>query len=264
MSPLASLQVEPPFGEAPLTINYTATNSFDPDGKIISYRVSFGDGENSADSAGTHTYNYDKDYQIELTVEDNLGYTHSASTEIKVATSPVAVLKITPIEGPFPLECLIDGTASADSQGGKLEHDIYINNQLEYDNIDNIIHTFDAPEQYLVRLVVTSQRNGLTDAAHQSVTVINIDPNADFSWEPPFPQHQTPVTYTSTSIDSNLTDEITYYKWTFPSGLIKQGADSAIVHQAFDAGVDSYKVKLEVWDKYGGEGFIEKIVTKSN
>ena len=267
--PVAVLKVDPISGEAPLTINYTATNSFDPDGDVVAYRISFGDGENSVDSAGTHTYDYDGDYQVLLTVEDNLGYTHSASTAVKVSTQPIAVLTVTPTEGPFPLECTIDGTSSYDPQGGKLDHDIYINDQLIYNNIDKITHTFDAPEDYLIRLVVTSQRNDLTSADHQSVTVFNINPNADFTWEPEFPQHQTPVTYTSTSSDSNLTDEISWYKWSFPGGYIEEGENKATIIRTFDAGVDTYKVKLEVWDKYKetkfeGYNFIEKIIKKSN
>jgi hypothetical protein len=70
------------------------------------------------------------------------------------------------------------------------------------------------------------------------------------------------VTYTSTSIDSNLTDEISYYKWTFPFGVTKLGKDSSIVHHTFDAGVDTYKVTLEVLDKFNGRDIITKIIPK--
>jgi len=266
--PIADLQVDPTFGEAPLTINFTATNSRDFDGQILTYYISFDDGQSSSDSVGTHEYKSDNDYNVELTVTDNLDVsnTNTAIVTVSVATPPVAVLKITPTEGPFPLDCIIDGTGSYDPQEGKLDHDIYINNQLVYDNIDKITHTFDVPEDYLIRLVVTSQRNSLTDAEHQSVTVDNINPNADFTWEPEFPQHQTPVTYTSTSIDSNTTDAISYYKWTFPDAEI-EGEDKATIIHSFNAGFDPYRVKLEVWDKYKGTKFegsdsIEKIITE--
>lgn len=253
--PLAILQVTPLKGEAPLTIQFTATNSFDPDGNIVAYRIDFDDGNSTLDSIGTHQYTYDNNFRVRLRVQDNLGQTDTTGVTVSVATSPVAVLKVSPATGPFPLDCIIDATGSYDKQGGKLKHDIYINGSLKYENIDSVIHNFAAPELYLVRLVVTSRRNNLTDEDQKSVTVINIPPKADFVWQPETPQHQTPVTYTSTSKDSNLTDEISFYKWTFPGGTVIEGSDRAIVNHPFDAGFNPYNVKLEVWDKYRGTKF---------
>ena len=130
-----------------------------------------------------------------------------------------------------------------------------------------MVHTFDAPEKYLVRLVVTSKRNNMTDEAQHAVDVLNLSPVADFVWNPQTPQHLTPVTYTSTSTDSHLTDEIKYFKWTFPHGVVQEGEKKNIVTQTYDAGVDTYRVKLEVWDKMRGtkfEGYdsIVKIIPK--
>ena len=253
--PVAMLQVDPTKGEAPLTIHYTATNSADPDGKIVAYRIDFDDGTSSLDSIGTHTYTIDNNYRVRLKVLDNLGQTDTTGVTVKIATAPVAILKVTPLEGPFPLDCTIDGTDSYDPQGGKLEHDIYINGELRYNNVDSVIHTFDAPEKYLVRMVVISLRNGLTDEAQESVNVINLKPKADFVWQPEHPQHRTTVTYTSTSTDSNLTDKISYYRWTFPEGAVEEGENKNIINHSYDAGFTTYSVKLEVWDKYKGTKF---------
>ncbi|MCI0512895.1 PKD domain-containing protein [candidate division KSB1 bacterium] len=266
--PLAILQVDPVAGEAPVTIRYTATNSTDPDGRIVDYRIDFDDGSSSLDSAGAHVYHLDGNYRVRLKVQDNLGQTDTTGISVKVATHPRAFLNVTPLSGPFPLDCMFHGKTSYDPQGGKLKHDLYINGELRYNNIDSVIHTFDAPEKYIVRLVVTNQRNGLTAEAQQSVTVINLKPKANFNWEPQSPQHRTPVTYTSTTTDSNVTDEISYYKWTFPEGVTEEGANKNIVTHAFDAGFSTYSVKLEVWDKYRGtkfEGYssITKIIPKS-
>ena len=266
-APVANLDVDPRKGSAPLTIHFTASDSYDPDGYIVSYRINFDDGSSSLDSAGVHTFEYDKDYHVKLTVQDNLGQTDTSVVKVEIATPPVAVLKFSPKEGPFPLDCIIDGTDSYDPQGGKLKHNISIDGNPKYNNVDSVVHTFDAPEKYLVSLVVTSIRNNMTDEAQQSVTVINLNPQADFTWQPQTPQHLTPVTYTSTSTDPNLTDEITYYKWTFPLGTVQEGEKKNIVTQTFDAGVDTYKVKLEVWDKYKGKKFegydsIIKIIPK--
>lgn len=258
--PIANLQVNPKTGKAPLTIEYTAGNSIDRDGEIVSYRIDFDDGTSSLDSFGTHTYTTDDNYRVKLTVQDNLGQIDTTSILVKVETPPVAVLKVTPNSGPFPLDCVIDGTDSYDPQGGKLEHDIFIDGQLRYDNIDSVLHTFNTPKTYLVRLTVTSQRNNTSDSNQKVVIANNLNPKADFNWQPPSPQHQTPVTYTSTSTDPNPTDEITNYKWIFPLGITVEGKDKSIVIQTFDAGVDTYRVELRVWDKYQGYDAITKII----
>lgn len=254
-APRAILQVDPVRGEAPLTIRYTATNSIDPDGKIVAYRIDFDDGTSSADSAGTHLYTVDKDYRVRLKVQDNLGQTDTTGVNVKVNTAPVAILTVTPVSGPFPLACTINGKASYDPQGGKLRQDIYINSELKYANIDSVVHTFDAPEKYIVSLVVTSLRNNLTDDVRQSVDVINLNPRADFIWQPEHPQHRTVVTYTSTSTDSNQTDKISYYKWTFPDGTTEEGDNKNVVNHTYDAGFSNYAVTLEVWDRYRGTKF---------
>ncbi len=267
--PLAILQVDPVAGEAPITIHYTATNSIDPDGRIVDYRLDFDDGTSSLDSSGSHTYQLDGNYRVQLKVQDNLGQTDTTGISVKVATHPKAILNVTPLSGPFPLDCILNGKKSFDPQGGQLNYDIYINGDLRYNNIDSVIHTFDAPEKYIVRLVVTNRRNGLTSEAQQAVTAINLKPIANFTWEPQLPQHRTPVTYTSTTTDSNITDEISYYKWTFPEGAVEEGANKNIVTHAFDAGFPTYSVKLEVWDKYRGtkfEGYstITQIIPRSS
>lgn len=252
--PVASLQIspQPPSGPAPFSISYTATGSYDPDGTINTYRIDLGNGISRPDSTGSYTYNVDGNFRVKLTVTDNLGATDTTSILVTVATPPVAILTVAPNEGPFPLECLINGNTSYDPQGGLLDHDIYIDGTLVYDNVDSVLHTFTDPKTYLVRLLVTSQRNGLTSQITKSVTATNLNPVAEFNWVPQNPGHLQPVTYTSTSYDSNLTDQISYYKWTFPQGDTLAGPNRSIVTKAFDAGQNPYQVKLEVWDKYRG------------
>lgn len=252
--PVASLQItpQPPSGPAPLTINYTGAGSYDPDGTISTYRVDFGNGISVPNVSGTHTYNVDGQFRVKLTVTDNLGATDTTSILVTVATPPVVNLTVSPAEGAFPLECIINGKASYDPQGGVLDHDIFIDGTLVYDNLDSVLHTFTVPKNsYLVRLLVTSQRNGLTAQATKSVNVINLDPVADFVWTPLNPGHLQPVTYdASASYDPNLTDFISYYKWTFPGGDTLAGPDKQVVTKPYDAGQNPYLVKLEIWDKF--------------
>jgi PKD repeat protein len=87
--PVASLSATPTQGNAPLTVSFNGSGSNDPDGSVVSYTFTFGDGSASVTQSSPtiqHTYNNGGDYFATLTVKDNSGATSSnvASVEIKV------------------------------------------------------------------------------------------------------------------------------------------------------------------------------------
>ena len=248
-APLAALQVTPLNGSAPHQVQFTATNSIDPDGRIVSYRIDFDVGESTLDSVGVHTFQADGTYQVRLTVTDNLNLTATANVSVEVATPPIADLVITPETGPFPLEARIDASGSRDPQNGEVEVDIFIDNQLVYNNISTVMHTFNDPGNFQVRIVATNKRNNLTAEINKSVIPVNLDPVADFRWFPDSVIQNTLVAYDSESVDPNTTDNISYYRWTFPDGTV-EGEDLAHVERLFNAGFNPYEVTLEVWDKF--------------
>lgn len=71
--PVAQFQTTPPGGDAPLTIHFDAQSSYDPDGHIVSYTWSFGDGQSGAGTVVSHHYIAPGAYTITLAVEDNRG-----------------------------------------------------------------------------------------------------------------------------------------------------------------------------------------------
>ena len=50
--PIAMLEAWPIVGTAPVHVTLDASNSFDPDGSIVSYEFDFGDGVSTAPQAG--------------------------------------------------------------------------------------------------------------------------------------------------------------------------------------------------------------------
>jgi prepilin-type N-terminal cleavage/methylation domain-containing protein len=69
-------------GKSPLTANFDATGSSDPDGNSLSYVWQFGDGTDGQGSTITHTYSTAGTYTATLTVYDGKGGVGSASQVI--------------------------------------------------------------------------------------------------------------------------------------------------------------------------------------
>jgi PKD repeat protein len=114
-APTAVLTATPTSGNAPLTVNFDGSGSYDPDpgDTIASYTFSFGDGSPAVtQSAPTiaHTYNAAGNYAARLTVTDSRGLasTNTAQVIITVTSSPTP----TPTPTPSPAPC--NGTAVED------------------------------------------------------------------------------------------------------------------------------------------------------
>src|SRR5439155_1463313 len=69
------------------TCSFTRTSS-DPDGSIVSYSWTFGDGGTSNEQNPTHVYTATGSYTVTLTVMDNQGATASASHPVTVSAPP--------------------------------------------------------------------------------------------------------------------------------------------------------------------------------
>jgi PKD repeat protein len=65
-------------------VDFDGSESYDPDGEIVSYHWDFGDGGTSNDITTTHIFNYPGIFDVKLTVEDNEGYSETAAGEIRI------------------------------------------------------------------------------------------------------------------------------------------------------------------------------------
>lgn len=70
----------PYFGWIGMPVSFSASESFDSDGEIVSYHWDFGDGSTSVDAESSHIYENEGTFTIILTVEDNEGRTNIAET----------------------------------------------------------------------------------------------------------------------------------------------------------------------------------------
>ena len=76
------------FGEAPLTVNFDASKSFDINGQIVSYRWNFGDPARPKNTATTqqasHTFTKPGQYSVQLFVRDNDNIERSVFLDVYV------------------------------------------------------------------------------------------------------------------------------------------------------------------------------------
>jgi serralysin len=92
--PNAVISATPTSGVGPLTVNFNGSGSNDPDGSIVSYAWSFGDGGTSTAQNPTRTYSTPGTYVAMLTVTDNRGGTDSETVSIVVTQNPALVMHV--------------------------------------------------------------------------------------------------------------------------------------------------------------------------
>ncbi len=124
--PVAVMTVSPSSGNAPLTVTFNGTGSYDTDGTIAKYSWNFGDGQTGIGATVSHTYPvnpYVSVYSAKLTVTDNIGLVGTSTPKsISVNStgtnqSPVAKMTATPSTGVAPLTVAFSGSQSTDSDG---------------------------------------------------------------------------------------------------------------------------------------------------
>ncbi len=83
-APVASFTASPNTGEAPLSVNFDASASNDPDGSIMAYAWVLESGVTATGVTISHTFNSAGTYDVLLTVTDNSGVSTTATQTITV------------------------------------------------------------------------------------------------------------------------------------------------------------------------------------
>lgn len=87
--PIASMTGDPLQGEAPLTVDFDATASSDPDGTIASFAWDFGDGDTGSGQTPSHSFESEGSFNVILTVTDNQGAKSTDSLVVTVGEASI-------------------------------------------------------------------------------------------------------------------------------------------------------------------------------
>ncbi len=171
--PVAIIEAEPTRGEAPLTVEFDASRSYDPDGLIVRYVWDFGDGSTAEGLRVRYTYTQNGIYLATLTVVDAFGARDQDKVRIVVGNPPPrAILAATPTSGWPPLTVTFDGSASFDPEGEEIVRYEWDFGDGRTSQGQRVSHTFQEPGVYEVRLTVTD-RDGASSTASLSIHVLS-------------------------------------------------------------------------------------------
>jgi len=85
LPPLAMVQADSRRGQAPLSIEFNASASTDPNGDVLTYAWDFGDGATGSGETASHTYTAAGEYTVVLTASDGL-LTGTDSLTVSIAS----------------------------------------------------------------------------------------------------------------------------------------------------------------------------------
>ena len=224
-------------------ISFNGATSSDPDGTISSYNWNFGDGTTGSGATPSKSYNTAGTYTVTLTVSDNLGATHSATTTATIGSatnqSPVS-RPGGPYSGTVGTAVSFNGSTSSDPDDSISSYSWNFGDGTTGSGATPS-KTYSTAGTFTVTLTVTDNL-GATNSATTTATISATN-------QPPISRPGGPYTGTvgtaisfngSTSSDPNGT--ITSYSWNFGDGTTGTGATPAKSYSA----TGTYTVTLTV------------------
>ena len=234
-----------------LSVAFDGSTSTDPDGQVVSYAWTFGDGTTGTGATPTHVYAAAGTYPVTLTVTDDSGATAVASSSVTVVanTAPSAAFT-TSATG---LTVSTDAAASADVDGTIASY-AWEFGDGSVGTGASATHSYAAEGIYSVRLTVTDDQ-GATGTTSRDVTVVrppNQLPTAAFS---------SSASFLDVALDASASSDpdgtIASYAWDFGDGSSGSGSTTSHTYAA----TGGYDVTLTVTDDRGGSTTLTKRVT---
>ncbi len=165
-APVAVVEASSIEGDAPLTVEFDGTPSFDEDDVIVAYDWAFGDGGRATGPSVAHTFTSEGLYRVRLTVTDQFGATDTDVVEITVGNPPPqAVLTASSTSGWAPLGVAFDASASFDPADDPLvAYDWAFGDGIDGEGV-RVRHRYERPGHYTSTLRVTDEGGASSEAS---------------------------------------------------------------------------------------------------
>jgi glucose/arabinose dehydrogenase len=191
--PVAVASASPTSGYAPLDVQFTGSNSSDPDGNSLTYSWNFGDGTTSTSANAVHRYSDPavKTYIATLTVKDPSGLSSSASVNVTVGSLPPQATIFTPVEGTTANvgDVVNFSGAATDPDDGNLpgsalswtlllHHNTHIHTVSDFTGSSGsfTVEDHDSSGTYYYELVLTARdSSGLTNVQRRSIDIRRVN-----------------------------------------------------------------------------------------
>jgi PKD repeat protein len=180
-------------------VYFDASGSCDPDGTIISYFWTFGDGSNATGTAVSHTYLENANYTVVLSVTDNDGSKASSSfVETVLNRPPIASFTVTPNSPIAGFAATFDSSSSHDQDGTIVSYTWnFGDGNITTTSSQVIAHTYTTFGSCNVTLTVTD--NDAAASPTSNMITVKAYPIADFTLTPA-PQYKNQVITLNASI----------------------------------------------------------------
>lgn len=260
--PVADLVADPVLGEAPHTVTFDASGSYDSDGYIVSYEFDFdGDGVvdlNTGTTVVDYIYTNGGIFDASVKVTDDGGATSTAFVIITVTVGgnipPVANISAFPTSPAIDETVNFDASLSTDADGtiDKYEWDFDGDGFYDLDTLDTpyATHTYPMSGTFFAKVRVTDNLGAQTEASVQ----IDVAPPTNYpptAWLVAMPDGAT-----SGSFDASGTNdpdgEIVLFQWDWDNDGLYDWDTGNIPYATHDFGAyGSYLVTVHVTDNLG-------------
>ncbi|MBB3698905.1 glycoside hydrolase family 9 protein [Flammeovirga yaeyamensis] len=171
-TPVAKFTMDVNQGVAPLTVNFDASMSSDPNDDPITYSWDFGNGTTSTLVNPSATYTAPGEYTVSLTVSDGENVSTPVTEVVTVLdpnAPPVASFVASTNGGTLPLNVLFDASSSIDPNDEALTYDWDFGNGSVGTGV-TVSNIFDAVGEFTVTLTVTNV-SGKSDFTSKVISV---------------------------------------------------------------------------------------------
>ncbi|MEJ8569340.1 PKD domain-containing protein [Elongatibacter sediminis] len=241
----------PPANESPvadfefacegLACSFDGAASYDPDGSVVDWSWSFGDGDSASGSSPVHDFSAGGSYSVSLTVTDDAGGEDVYTRRVDVtapAQPPSASFSISCVNN----DCSFDAGGSSDADGVIVDYQWSLGDGTVGEG-QAIEHTYADEGTYSVSLTVSDDDGLSADRTHTvTVSLPNQPPEADFAISCEGLNCEFDA-----SASQDADGEVSAWVWSTGDGA---GADGMVVNHTFETG-GSYEVVLTVTDDDG-------------